>query len=149
MKKTVRFLITLALLAPLAALALDAPKIREIKAANETLWQFLTALPASMEAQIFYGLMLAGLLGMVAHYFKSWVYKQIEGSLARYLFIDHPRRTLAALLVLVSAALGALASNVFMGDDGQFVGWLNVMWNGALAGFGADAVANKGSEPPA
>lgn len=125
----------------------DAPKIRDIKNAHESLWQFLAALPSSMEAQIFYALLLAGVIGM----FASWLLKWARGQAAplyRYLFTDDVRFTVLAAAAYFGICLTAISSGIFVTDEGVFVGWANVLWFGLTNGFGADTVANKGSNQP-
>lgn len=123
-----------------AQLALRSPP-------SESLLHFLGSLPASAEAQQLYGFMLAGIVGMVAHYVVRWAYGQIEGSLWRYLFVDSPRRTLLALIGLASLAITAVSTGIFTTPDGAFTGWANVLWTGLTTGFGSDSVVNKGSRP--
>lgn len=137
------------LLAPIMAIAdpASAPKIREIKQANESLWQFLSALPSSMEAQILYGLVLAGTAGLLA----SWLWKYSNGQvgcLVDYLFREKRLRTLASVLSMVGGSLAAIAAGVFVTDSGEFVGWLNVLAWGANAGFGVDLAVNRGEAKP-
>jgi len=122
--------------------------IKQLKAEHtESLWQFLSQLPGSMEAQILYGLLLAGVVGMMAHYLMRWLNGEISGSLVRYLFTDYPRRTLLAFAGIIGVALTAITSGVFETDSGEFVGWLNVLWVGLTNGYAADSVANKGARP--
>src|SRR5258708_5911573 len=124
---------------------MTGPTIQQIKQTTpETLWQLLAALPGSMEAQILYGLLIAGAVGMIGHYLIRWLNGDIAGSLVKYLFIDYPRRTLLAYSGVAGAALGAIASNVFETDTHEFVGWLNVLWIGLTNGYAADSLANKG-----
>ena len=126
-----------------------AQTIQQLKGTQETLWHFLAALPASMEAQVFYGLLLTGAVGMIAHYMMRWLTDEIQGSLAKYLFIDYPKRTALAYAGIIGVALTSIASGVFVNDQGAFVGWLNVCWFGLTNGYAADSVANKGAKPPA
>lgn len=124
---------------------MNGPTIQQLKQqGGDSLWQFLSSLPSSMEAQILYGLMLAGIVGMSAHYFMKWLQGDITGDLFRYLFLDYPKRTALAYAGVVGAALAAISSNVFSNDQGQFVGWLNVLWIGLTNGYAADSIANKG-----
>ncbi len=121
--------------------------IKQLKADHtESLWQFLAQLPGSMEAQILYALLLAGIVGMGAHYLMRWLNGEITGSLARYLFLDYPRRTLLAFAGVVGIALTAITSGVFETESGEFVGWLNVLWIGLTNGYASDSVANKGGK---
>lgn len=122
--------------------------IKEIKAdpGTQSLWQFLVALPVSFEAQVFYGLALFGFVGMLGHYFKQWKRREIVGNPLRYLFLDNPFNTLFAYGGVLVTALGAIAMNVFTDDAGHFVGWLNVMGWGLMAGYTLDSTANKGAQ---
>lgn len=141
-------LLLVGLLVADAALALDAQKIAEIKASGpQSLWAFLAVMPGSFEAQIFYGLVLAGTVGVVSSYVYQWLKGEIAGSLVHYLFIDHVRGTLLSFAVLTGQALSAVAMGVFEGDDGLFTGWKMVMYSGVLAGFTGDVIVNKGKKP--
>lgn len=122
----------------------DAPKFKDIKNAHESLWDFLTALPSSMEAQILYALLLAGVVGMLASWLLKWARGQ-AGALQRYLFTEDVRYTVLAVAAYFGICLTAISSGIFVTDDGVFVGWANVLWFGLTNGFGADTVANKGN----
>lgn len=116
--------------------------------ASDSLWKFLAALPNTMEAQVFYGLLLSGTIGMAAHYFTRWAKGEIQGSLFAYLFDSYARRTSLALTVIVGMAITAITSNVFVTESGEFVGWLNVLWFGITNGYASDSIANKGQPSP-
>ena len=123
----------------------DVQTIQQIKAqAPEDLWQFLLALPGSFEAQLLYGLMLSGIVGMVANYTVNWAKGDIAGSLVAYLFLENFRRTLLSIVTFAGLAITSIAAGIFMTGAGAFVGWANVLWFGAANGFGVDAIANKG-----
>jgi hypothetical protein len=125
---------------------MDAQTIAQVKAADpESLWHFLQALPATMEAQLFYGLMLAGTLGMIANYIVRWARKEIEGSLLAYLMEQNPRGTVLSLCTYTGVAIGAIAATAFtIGPGNTFVGWGWVLWMGATNGFMIDNITNKG-----
>lgn len=124
---------------------MNAPTIQTIMSSGQpTLWDYLRQLPMSMEAQVLYALLLSGAVGMAAHYAIRWARGEVTGGLASYLFIDYAKRTVLALLLLVSMAAAAIASNVFVTDTGVFVGWLNVLWFGVTNGYASDSMANKG-----
>jgi hypothetical protein len=109
----------------------------------ETLWHFLQQLPASFEAQILLGLVLAGFLGAIV----SWLVKWSSGdahSLMDYCFRNSFKRTVASVLTFLGIIVGAIASDMFKTDSGEFVGWMNVLVNGFTVGFGSDASINKG-----
>ena len=117
-----------------------------IKAAtvtNESLWHFLAQLPTSFDAQILYGLLISGFVGIMAHYMAKWLRGEVEGSLWQYLFVNEARHTFLSLGTLFAASIAAIAANVFETDAGAFVGWTNVMWIGLTTGFSGDSVMNK------
>lgn len=128
---------------------MNAQTIAQVKAqAPESLWNFLGNLPFTMEAQIFYGLMLAGTLGMIANYIVRWARSEIRGSLYAYLFEQNPRGTVLSLCTYTGMALAAIASNAFhFGEGAAFVGWGWTLWMGASNGFVIDNIANKGQRP--
>ena len=120
-------------------------QIKSIPAVQESFWQFLAHLPASMEAQVLYALLIAGVIGMVAHYAMKWLSGEIEGSLLDYLFITYPRRTGLAFAAVLGAALAAVTSGIFLNDQNAFVGWMNVIWIGLTNGYACDSIANRGA----
>lgn len=126
---------------------MNGPTIQQIKQSNpESLWQFLAALPSSMEAQVLYGFFIFGLLGMVVHYGRQYLAGEIVGSPMKYLFSDYPRRTILAFCGVIAGGLGAIVSNVFVNDQGQFVGWMNVLWVALTHGYACDSLGNRGSK---
>ena len=118
-------------------------KIAHLPPPTESLWQFLSALPSTAEAQILYALLMSGVVGMMAHYFTRWAKGEIQGSLFTYLFGTCVRSTALAFSVIVGAAITAITSGVFITESGTFVGWLNVMWFGITNGFASDSIANR------
>lgn len=125
---------------------MDAQTIAQVKAEQpESLWHFLTALPFTMEAQLLYGLLLAGSLGMIANYIVRWARKEIDGSLLAYLVSQNPRGTVLSFCTFFGVAITAIATDAFVaGSAKQFVGWGWVLWMGASNGFVIDNIANKG-----
>lgn len=123
----------------------NAQKIVDLKAsAPDSLWDFLSVLPASFEAQILYGLLLAGLIGMIGNYTLKWARSEIEGNLLSYLFTCHPRSTLLSFSGFIGVAVASITADIFTSGQGGFVGWGNVLWFGLTNGFAVDAIANKG-----
>ncbi|TXH19807.1 MAG: hypothetical protein E6R03_00070 [Hyphomicrobiaceae bacterium] len=110
---------------------------------KETLWEFLLKLPASFEAQLFYGMMIAGTLGMGMNWLVKWLRNELP-CFVTYMFKSEAKRSVLSILTLAGTVLAAIATNVFVIDD-RFVGWLNVLWTGATTGFAVDATMNKGS----
>jgi len=128
---------------------MDAQTIAQVKAeAPESLWHFLVNLPTTMEAQIFYALMLSGTLGMIANYIQKWFRSEISGCLVDYLFRQNPRATGLAFFTYTSMAITAIAMHAFHvgGADQIFVGWGWVMSLGFTNGFTIDAIMNKGQK---
>lgn len=125
---------------------MDAQTIAQVKAeAPDSLWHFLINLPTTMEAQLFYGLMLAGSLGMIANYIVRWARNEIAGSLLAYLIEQNPRGTVLSLCTYTGVAIGAIATGAFTaGPSATFVGWGWVLWMGATNGFMIDNIANAG-----
>lgn len=114
-----------------------------IAAPNQSLWVFLKQLPNTMEAQVFYALLLSGSIGIIAHYFRQWYSGKIEGSLFEYLFKQEPRRTIAAFAVYVGWVLSLLGTGVFTTSSGEFVGWGIVLIMGLTNGYSIDSLTNK------
>lgn len=119
----------------------SAPKVSELRG-NESLWAFLMRLPSSFEAQIFYGVVLFGIVGLFANYATKWLRGEIAGSLIKYLFLDNVRGTLLSLSAAIGVGIGGITAGVFETASGEFVGWFNVMWIGLTNGFMWDAALN-------
>jgi hypothetical protein len=128
---------------------MDVPTIAQVKAESpESLGHFLMNLPATMEAQLFYALMLTGILGMFANYGVKWAKGEIGACLATYLFRQHLRLTVLSFLTYSGTAMAAIYADAFhVGDQSVFVGWGMVMWLGALNGYSIDSMVNKGQRP--
>ena len=119
---------------------MTGPTIQEIKqSAPESLWHFLEQLPSSMEAQQFYGLLIAGTLGILAHYLMKYLYGET-------LFRKRFKKIIASWLMFVGSCAGLVAVGTFTGDQGGFTGWFSVLVQGFTAGLGIDALANKGGQ---
>lgn len=108
-----------------------------------SLWDFLAQLPFSFEAQLFYGMMLAGSLGMGVNWMVKWLRNELP-CFVTYMFKNNVKRSLLAILTLAGTILTAISTDIFVADD-KFVGWLNVLWTGATTGFAVDATLNKGT----
>jgi len=105
----------------------------------ETLMHFLQELPGSMEAQQFYGLLIAGAAGITAHYLLKYLYGEP-------VFHRRFKRIVASWLLFVGSCAVLVGADTFTGQNGGFTGWFSVMVQGFTAGLGIDALANKGSK---
>lgn len=103
---------------------------------------FLASVPGSWEMQLFYGLMISGTIGMLAHYAVKWARDEIKGGLFAY-FKNNIKTTVLSLFSYIGVAIGAIASGAFTGEYGGFVGWKMVFWMGITNGFTIDALVNK------
>lgn len=123
---------------------MQAQTVAQIKAttAQESLWDFLSHLPASMEAQVLYAMILFGLIGMCMNWLVKWTRHEVEVNGWLY-FTGNFRYTLGAVLGMGGTALTAISMGVFNTAEGSFVGWLNVIWTASLNGFMWDATVNK------
>lgn len=120
-----------------------AQTVLQAKESSETIWQFLAVLPETQGAQIFYGLLLGGLIGGLSSWLLKWARKE-AGCLVNYVFTDDIRYTVLAASGFLGICITALSSGIFVTEQGQFVGWANVLWFGVTNGFGADVAINKG-----
>jgi hypothetical protein len=103
---------------------------------------FLASLPGSWEMQLFYGLMMSGVCGMLAHYVLKWARDEIKGSLFCY-WKNNVKRTVLSFLTFTSIAVAAVMNNAFITDLGGFVGWKMVLWMGWSNGLIIDVLVNK------
>ena len=86
---------------------------------------------------------ILGLLGMVSHYFKKWLRKEIAGSLFDYLFRDHARDTAYA----VFAYSGVVASALLAGQFDALT-LKQIALPAFLLGYTIDSALNKASAKP-
>lgn len=107
-----------------------------------SLWDFLERLPLSFQAQLFYGMFMAGSLGMGMNWLVKWLRDEVPCFMT-YMFRTNVKQSILAVLMLASTLLTAISTEVFFAD-GKFVGWFNVLWTGAATGFAVDATINKG-----
>lgn len=107
-----------------------------------TLSVFLASLPGTWEMQLFYGLMLSGTFGMLAHYVLKWARNEIKGNLIRY-WQNNGKRTVLSFLTFTGVAATAVMNNAFVTDLGGFVGWKIVLWMGWSNGLIIDVLVNK------
>lgn len=121
---------------------MNGPTIQQVKAAEESLWHFLSALPQTHEAQQLYALMIAGMVGMIAHYLMKWAQGEIVGNLGRYLFCDHVRATALSFFTYIGFALATVIAGALDGSS-----WFTILWLGVTTGFSVDALTNKGIRP--
>ena len=105
----------------------------------ETLMHFLRELPGTMEAQQFYGLLIAGTAGIAAHYLMKYLYGET-------VFRRRFKRVLASWLLFIGSCAVLVGADTFTGENGGFTGWFSVMVQGFTAGLGIDALANKGGK---
>lgn len=113
-----------------------------LERAPTPLAEFLAGLPGSWDMQIFYGLMLSGLGGMLAHYLLKLARKEITGNPLCY-FIANWRTALLSLLVFTGMAWTAAFNGMFMGELGGFVGWKMVLSWGWSVGLSIDVFVNR------
>lgn len=131
----------LALLLLLASSVLADPgtaqRIVEMKGGGESLGVFLSRLPSSFEAQVFYGLFGSGVAGMIASWAWKWS-KQQAG-------VDHftTRYILGQVLWLGGSSVAAIMTVGFQTEGGEFFGWLSVLWAGGFAGFSGEVKIQK------
>lgn len=127
----------------------QGPTIAQIKfdSRQESLWAFLAKLPASFEAQMFYGVLIGGLVGMLVNYGIKWMRGEIQGSLIAYLFFHNVRGTMLSFVSAVGTGIAGITMGVFTTSNGEFTGWFNLMWIAVSNGFFWDAAANKGARP--
>lgn len=103
---------------------------------------FLASLPGSWEMQLFYGLMLSGTCGMLAHYVLKWARDEIKGNLFCY-WIANGKKTILSFLTFTGIAATAVMNNAFVSDLGGFVGWKMVFWLGWSNGLIIDVIVNR------
>lgn len=96
------------------------------------------ALPAWLPLNLIY-FMVAGLCGLAANYANLRGKRIIKGSLYRYLIVDRPGRTLASVLALLAAGMGAIAVGGL--EDMKIT---TAVAAGFMSGWAIDAGVNKG-----
>jgi hypothetical protein len=103
----------------------------------------LAAVDLTSEINLWSIAFAAGFAGMLGHYIKKFVRKEIEGSLLDYFVTDHWRNSVAAISTLATALGAVLYAHGF---DGMTVS--QVIWAAAATGFGADSAMNKATPAP-
>lgn len=86
-------------------------------------------------AIVFY---VAGFLGMLGHYTKKWARGQYAGNLWAYLFADHPRASLSAVITYSATAAGVLATGSVEG-----MGLAQIAALGFTTGYAIDSAVNR------
>jgi hypothetical protein len=114
---------------------------------QQSLLDFLLALPATLDAQIFYGLMLGGFVGMIGHYIRARASNNVGGNPIDYFFRQNPWRSLAALAAVAIELFGEVGSGMFFTPHGTFVGWAIVLLSGLKTGYVGDSAINKSDRP--
>lgn len=129
---------------------MNAPTVEQLKAVvspTDSPWTYLANLPFTQEANILYMLVIFGLLGAVVHYVVRWAKGEIQGSLWAYMVTDNPRRSVLAVIALLTELIGEESSGLFTTSDGHFVGWALVIAAGLKTGFLIDSIVNKATRP--
>ena len=127
-----------------------AQTIAQLKSTNsgtESLWHFLAQIPSSLEAEIFYGVLLFGAVGMVVSWLVKWSQSAV-GGFGEYFFGSSWRRTVATICAYVGAMATGIGAGVFFTDVGGaqvFTGWNVVLWTSITTSFSCDMGINKGS----
>ena len=116
-------------------------------AANDSLWNYLAQLPTTHDAQVYYALLLGGLVGMIGHYVRARSSGNIEGNPIDYFFRQNLWRSIGALAAVAIELFGEVGSGMFTTDAGIFVGWGIVLLSGLKTGYVGDSVINKSDRP--
>lgn len=83
-------------------------------------------------------LILIGLVGLVAHWFKRWVRGQTEANLVDYM-LTHKRYTAASVLTVVGGVVGICATgDVDLSQQTAAIAF--------MAGYNIDSALNKSPE---
>lgn len=124
---------------------MDSKTIAQVKAEGpQSLWDFLSQLPGTMDAQIWYGLLLGGLIGMALHYAIKMRTGEVGGNPIDYFIKTSPWRTIGALAAMASWAFGEVLTGIYVNGDGIFIGWAAVLISGIKNGYLGDSIINKG-----
>jgi hypothetical protein len=94
-------------------------------------------IPAMSSEQAF---LIAGIVGMVAHYIKKLATGDVTGSLADYFLRDYPGRSAGAIFGYGMAAATVLAT----GAIGSMDLWVAI-GSGVTTGWTCDSAFNKGT----
>lgn len=111
----------------------EATRIVEMKGGGESLWVFLTRLPGSFEAQVFYALAVSWFVGALGSWLWKWSQGQAEG--AKHFTHQY---IIGQLLYGVGVSIAAIMTVGFQTEGGEFFGWLSVLWCGGFAGFSGE-----------
>lgn len=122
----------------------NPPTVAQAKLQADSLLDFLLALPATQTAQMFYALLIGGVIGMFIHYVRGRATGNIAGGPVDYFFRTNVWRSLAAIGAVVATCFGEAGAGIFITDAGEFVGWGVVLMSGFKTGYIGDSLLNKG-----
>lgn len=101
---------------------------------------YLRTLLASRRPSQVAVLMFFGGVGIAANWGWKWMSNQIDGSLWHYLFLDHPRRSLASLSAYVGWIFAVAFPSDMVSDTSTWTAVINLA---LTTGFTIDVIANK------
>lgn len=108
---------------------------------NESFGAWVAGLFVGPTLQILVVYLVIGILGIFSHYLKKYLEEEISGSLWKYLYGDHPRRTLITLVSFIGSGI----AYVFTGmTDG--VTWPALIGLAFTTGYSFDSMFNKGEK---
>lgn len=102
------------------------------------LLDYVRAVLKSRELIKFGVLVVCGLLGMIGNYGYKWLRDETRGGLYDYMFGSYPKRTLLALVAVISWATITIGTPIAEG-----MGWSALINLGITTGFAFDVVLNK------
>lgn len=128
--------ITAAIAALVAVAHYFGVDLAHAQALNEkgTFKEYAKSFVGSPELSHFGVLLGFGSIGVCAHYFWKWITDQITGSLWKYLFVDHPKNTIASFCCIGVWAVWAVD---------PLLTWTQTINLALTTGFAIDVLVNK------
>lgn len=124
---------------------MQAKTIAQVRSEDTTsLWDFIMQLPGTLDAQIWYALLIGGAVGMILHYAVKLRTDDITGSPLEYFMRQSPWRTVGTIAAMASWAFGEVLTGIYVNSQDVFIGWGAVLLSGVKTGYLGDSIINKG-----
>lgn len=125
---------------------MQSKTIAQVRAQDgaQSLFDFLRELPGTLDAQIWYALLIGGAVGMILHYAIKLRTGDIAGNPVDYFIKTSPWRSIGTVAAMASWAFGEVLTGIYVNGDGVFIGWAAVLISGVKTGYLGDSIINKG-----
>lgn len=113
---------------------------------DESLWDFLSKLPTSKDAQIFYAILFGNVLGAFGNYFYRWQAADGDDGLWQYFAAQGKKKAWFVIGSIIIYSGVEVESGLFVTAGGIFIGWSLVIISGVKTGFMGASFGTKKKE---